>query len=947
MFDHRIPARILSALAGLVLMLPPALLAQKGSGDGMEFNDLLPQDPAVRTGTLPNGLTYYIRANGKPEKRAELRLAVRAGSALEDDSQLGLAHFVEHMAFNGTKNFAKNKLVEYLESIGMRFGADLNAYTSFDQTVYMLQVPTDVQEDIDQGLLILADWAGEVVFEEKEIDAERGVVIEEWRARRSGDSRVGDQHFKVSFMGSRYADRMPIGTKENLETFDYETLRRFYRTWYRPDLMAVVAVGDFDPATMEAAIRKRFSGLAMPKNPVPRPQIDIPVFPATRFSIASDPEASGTSIGINIRHQRVSRNRVGDYVRTLADNMVSQMLSQRLDELRQKADPPFVLAFANAGLSLGNYREFSIDARVREGEYLKGFEALLTEMERVRRYGFTEAELERAKKGTMRGIEQYYAERDKTESGSYAREYVGNFTSEESFPGIEFEYKLYQKYVPQMTLDQINTVARELMKEDNRVVSVSGPDAPTNPMPTETELKQAMAEVLAKSLKPYAEDAVVEKLMSTPPTPGRVVQSRTIDELGVTEWTLSNGVRVVLKPTQFKNDEILLSAYSPGGSSLVPDGDYIAAATATTLVLRGGAGEFDRITLDKFLSDKVAGVSPGIGDLYETMGGSASNEDLETMFQLLYLYATAPRKDPTALLSYKATLQGLLQTKGTRPEQVFGDSVNWISSGRHFRARPWEVSMLNELDLDKSMRIYKERFGDMGDFTFFLVGSFDPQGIKPLVETYLASLPSANRKENWRDVGMRMPEGIIRKEVRKGMEEKSQVQLVYSGKFDFTMENRHKLQSLVEVLRMKLRETLREEKGGVYSPGAGASYSQYPNSEYQIVVFFGCDPNRAEELIGDVESIVSSLMSREVDQEYIEKVKEIQRRERETSLQENRFWLSSLQYYYQNNEAPANLLQYGELYKTLTPALIKEQAKTYLNGKNRMTFILYPENAGK
>lgn len=947
MFGNRVLPRFLAPLAWLLLFLPPVLLAQKGSGDGLELNDLMPRDPAVRTGKLSNGMTYYIRANSKPENRAELRLAVRAGSAQEDDSQLGLAHFVEHMAFNGTKNFQKNHLIEFLESIGMRFGADLNAYTSFDQTVYMLQVPTDVQEDIDKGLLILSDWAGGVLFEDKEIDAERGVVIEEWRARRSGDSRVGDQHFKTVYMGSRYADRLPIGTKENLETFKYETLRRYYKTWYRPDLMAIVAVGDFDPAKMEAAIKKQFSGLTMPSNPVPRPQINIPIFPGTRFSIASDPEASNTSISIDIRHERAARDKVGDYVRSLVDNLVGQMLNQRLDELRQKADPPFVVAFSSVGLGLENYREFSLDARVREGEYLKGFEALLTEIERVRRYGFTQAELDRAKKGTLRGMDQYYAERDKTESGSYAREYVGNFTSDESFPGIEFEYRIYQTYVPQITLEMVNNTARELMKEDNRVVSVSGPESPTNPMPTEAELKMAMAEITSKSVAAYSENAALESLMKTPPTPGRVVEARTVEEIGVTEWKLSNGIRVVLKPTQFKNDEILLSAYSPGGTSLVPDKDYIAAATATTLALRGGVGEFDRITLDKFLSDKVAGVSPGISDLYETMGGSASNADLETMFQLLYLYATSPRKDPTALLSYKSTLQGMLQTRGTRPEQVFADTVGWISSGKHFRARPWELSMLNELDLDKSMQIYRERFSDMGDFTFFLVGSFDPQAIKPLVETYIASLPSTNRKENWRDVGMKTPEGVIEKVVKKGLEEKSQVQIVYSGKFDFSMQNRYKLQSLVEVLRMKLRETLREEKGGVYSPGAGASYSHYPNSEYEIVIFFGCDPNRAEELIGDVNAIVASLMKTEVGQDYIDKVKEIQRRERETSLQENTFWLGSLQYYYQNHEDPRSLLQYGELYKTLTPALIKEEAGRYLTGKNRMTFILYPETGNK
>lgn len=929
------------------LFIVSGLMGQKGTESGMSLDALLPQDPAVRTGKLSNGLTYYIRANAKPEKRAELRLAVRAGSVLENDDQLGLAHFAEHMAFNGTKHFAKNELVEFLESIGMRFGADLNAYTSFDETVYMLQVPTDVKDDLDQGLLILSDWAGGLLMEDKEIEAERGVVIEEWRARRSGDSRVNDQHFRTRFLGSRYADRMPIGTKENLDTFHYETLRSFYRTWYRPDLLAIVAVGDFDPAEMEKQIRERFSKLSMPKNPVTRQQFEIPSHPGTRFSIASDPEASNTSIGFSITLDRVGRDRVGDYRRSLIDNLISMMLNQRLDEIRQQADPPFIFAFSNAGLSLGNYREFSVSARVREGEYKEAMGAIMTEIERIRRFGFTYPELERAKKATMRWIEQVLAEKDKTESGSYAREYVGHFTSDESFPGIEYEYKLYQEFVPKLTLKDVVEVVRELLQNDNRVVTVSGPESASNPMPTEAELRAMISDLMNKHIEPYAEEEALAGLMQNPPAPGRVVETRTIEELGVTEWTLSNGARVVLKPTDFKNDEILLTAYSPGGTSLVPDSDYLPATTATSVVVRGGIGELDRITLDKFLADKVAGISPGIGDLYETMSGSASKEDLETMFQLLYLHATSPRKDSTALLSYKSSLEGMLQTRGTRPEFVFGDSVSWISTGHHYRTRPWETAMLNELDLDRSMRIYGDRFADMGDFTFFLVGSFDPQTLKPLVETYIASLPSTDREETWRDVGIRTPEGVMRTVVRKGLEQKSQVQIVFSGKFDWSMENRYKLQSLVEVFRMKLRETLREEKGGVYSPGAGASYSQFPNSEYKVTVFFGCDPNRAEELISDVESIVAELMSEPVEDEYIEKVKEIQRRERETSLKENRFWLSSLQFYYQNNEEPRNLLAYGELYRTLTPELIREQARTYLNGRNRMTFILYPESMSK
>lgn len=931
-------------LLSAMLFAVPALVAQQGSAIDIGLNDVLPKDPSVRTGVLPNGISYYIRQNDKPEQRAELRLAVNAGSSLEDDSQLGLAHFVEHMAFNGTEHFAKNDLVAFLESIGMRFGADLNAYTSFDETVYMLQLPTDDHAVLEKGLLILADWANGVSFEGEEIDAERGVVIEEWRARRSGDSRVQEDHFKIMFQGSRYADRMPIGTKQNLETFDHETLRRYYKTWYRPDLMAVVAVGDFDPEDMERMIKKQFSSIPAVKEPkAERPEFDIPKLPGTRYSISGDPEASSPSVGLFILHDKVSRTHVSDYRSRLIEGMVSMMLNQRLNEIRQQADPPFIFAGSNAGLTFANHLTFSVNARVADGEYLRGFRSILEEVERVKRHGFTATELDRAKNAMLRSIDQTYAERDKAESRNYAREYVGNFTSDEAFPGIEYEHTLYNTFVPGVTLEEVNRKARELISEDGRVVTVGGPEHEDAPLPMESDLQNVVAEVAASDIEPYSEGDALTTLMDRKPTPGSIVATRKLENLGVTEWTLSNGARVILRPTDFKNDEILMTGYSPGGTSLVSDQDYLAASTAASLMARGGLGEYDRIALDKFLSDKVANVGTGIDNLYETVGGSASNDDLETMFQLLYLNFTAPRKDETAMQSYLSQLRGFLDTRGSRPEQVFSDTVGWVSTGHHFRTRPLTIPMLDELSLDKSYRIYKERFANAGDFTFVFVGSFDPQTIKPMVERYIASLPSTKVKESWKDVGIETPEGNLRKVVRKGLEEKSIVRLVYNGDFDWSMENRHALQSMIEVFRMKLRESLREDKGGVYSPGVGGSYEQYPQSEYQITVSFSCDPHRVDELIGAVEDIVNSMKSKNVDQDYIEKVKEIQKRQRETGLQENSFWLGSLEFYYKNNEDPESLLEYGELYKGVTADMIREQAKTYFDEDNQMTFILMPE----
>ena len=500
--------------------------------------------------------------------------------------------------------------------------------------------------------------------------------------------------------------------------------------------------------------------------------------------------------------------------------------------------------------------------------------------------------------------------------------------------------------MPEVSLSEINEFARELLKTDGRVITAGGPQKEEMDLPDQDDLEEVVEDVMESDIEPYAEEAVAGALMESRPKTGKIVSEKKIEELGVTEWTLSNGARVVLKPTDFKNDEIWLSAYSPGGTSLVADKDFIPAATASTIISQGGIGSFDLNSLNKYLADKVAGASTGIGEMYETASGSSSKKDVETMFQLLYLSFTQPRKDETAFQVYRGQLEGVLQNRGSNPEQVFSDTVSYVSSNYHFRARPWTLQTLNELDLNKSYAVYQDRFADASDFTFFIVGSIDPQTIRPLVETYLASLPSLNRDETWRDIGDETPKGMIKKVVRKGIEEKGQVLMTWTGDFDWSMENRHKFQSMIEVLRMKLRETLREEKGGVYSPGAFGSYELYPESTYELSVFFGCDPHRADELIADVESIIKSLKNEKVDNSYIEKVQEIQRRERETSLQENRFWLNSLQFYYQHEENPVNLLKYGELYKGLNPATIQEQAKKYF-GDNRMTFILLPEGAEK
>ena len=916
--------------------------ATKQEGVDLSLDAMLTTDPAVRVGVLDNGMKYYVRENSRPEGRAELRLAVQAGSILEDDDQRGLAHFVEHMAFNGTENFEKNQMIKYLESIGMRFGADLNAFTSYDMTVYMLQVPSEDEAILNKGLLVLHDWAGGILFEEDAIDDERGVIVEEMRSRLSGDSRVNEDHMKVIYGGTKYADRSPIGTKDILLNSPYEAFRRFYRDWYRPDLMAIVAVGDFDADAVEKEIKSMFSQLENPENPRTRTKFEIPVHNGTRYSIAFDPEATGAGVSVGYKLGLAARETVRDYRQSMIDGIVSGMLNQRFQTLVREEGSPLLFSFGGAGIGLAGARTFTVNGRVKEGRFEDGLKVILTEIERMKRHGFTEQELERQKKSMLVNIDQYYQERDKTESSSYAREYYSNHTSGEAFPGIEVERDLYYKYVPALTLEEVNSHAMKMAGVNGRYITAGGPETDKSGDLSQSDLESVVASVEKSTIDPYMEEAVKGELFTGNPTPGSIMEEKTINDVGVTEWTLSNGMRVVLRPTDFKNNEILMSGYSPGGTSMISDRDYIAAATASGVVSQGGLAGFDQNQLQRYMSDKVAGASASIGELYENLSGSASNEDLELMFQMTHLRFTSPRKDPEALRLLKTQIAANLETSGSNPNQVFGDTMSYVMSGYHLRSKPWTEATLDQLDLDKSYAIYLDRFSNAGDFTLFFVGSFDLETIRPLVEKYLASLPGTSESEKWRNVGRTTPTGDVKRIVRKGLEEKAAVRIVYTGEIDFTMENRFKLRSMVEVLQMKVRETLREEKGGVYSPSAWSSASKYPDAEYQVNVYFGCDPERVDELVADVDKIVASLKNELVEAEYVEKVAEIQRKQRETSLKQNQSWLQSLAFYYRNGEPVTNILTIIDLPDTLTAAMVKETANRYL-AQNRMTFILLPE----
>ncbi|MCL5027655.1 MAG: insulinase family protein [Bacteroidetes bacterium] len=902
-------------------------------------------DNKVTFGKLSNGMTYYLRPNKKPEHRASLRLVVNAGSILEDDDQQGLAHFVEHMGFNGTKNFKKHELIDYLESIGMKFGPEVNAYTSFDETVYMIEVPTDSIQTVEKGLQILGEWAHNVAFEDDEIDKERGVIVEEWRLGRGAWARMRDKQFPILFKNSQYAVRNTIGNKEIIENFKHDVLRRFYKDWYRPDLMAVVAVGDFDKDWMEKTIKDHFSKIPDPQAERERKIYPVPDNTETLYAIATDPEATQNNIGIYYKMEIQPEKTLGDYRRTLIENLYNSMLNSRFQELAQKADPPFIYAMSGNGRFIRSSDVYYLGAMVKDNGIELGLETILREGERVKQFGFTQSELDREKKSMLSRLEQMYNERDKTESSRIINEYVRNFLQDEPSPGIEYEFEMSKQLLPGIKLEEINQLTSKFMPDKNRVVMLNAPEKKGVLIPDEKELSKVIAKVSGEKLTAYEDKVSTQPLVDKIPAGSKVVSEKEIPDLKITEWQLKNGVKVVLKSTDFKNDEVNFQATSPGGTSLASDDAYIPASTASDLVSQSGVGNFDMISLQKMLAGKVVRVYPYLGELSEGLKGSASPKDLETMFQLIYLYFTSPRTDSSAFQSYQSKMKSYLVNRNLSPNAAFQDTLELTLAQYNSRRYPWTEKTLDKMDLGKSIQIYKDRFADASDFTFVFVGNFDKGKIKPLIETYIGGLPSINRKENWKDLNINPPKGVIAKDVKKGIEPKSMVNLTFTGPYEWGYQNNFDLYSMRNVLDIKLREIIREEKGGTYGVWVSSTGQKYPDQEYNISITFGCSPARVNELVDAVLQTIDSLKTTPVDDIYITKVKETQKRSREVDLKDNNFWLNTLQRYYFYDMDLSQIMKDPERTENLSKDAIMNAAQKYFNMDNYVKVVLYPEKS--
>lgn len=906
----------------------------------------MPLDPKVKIGRLPNGLTYYIRENKLPEKRVEMRLVVNAGSVMEDEDQLGLAHFMEHMNFNGTKRFPKNELVSYLQSIGVKFGADLNAYTGFDETVYILPVPSDKPELLNKGLQILEDWAHNALLDSLEIEKERGVVIEEWRLSRGADERMMKQTLPVQYKGSRYAERLPIGTKESLEHFSHAALRRFYKDWYRPDMQAIVIVGDIDASEMEEKIKEMFGDIPAPANPRAREFFPVPDHTETLSVVAKDKETAFPSVEIMFKKDPVPETSIGDYVRYMNRRMFTGMLNNRFREATLKSHPPFVGAGAFYGNSYARTKDaYQLFANTSDTGMARSLYALMEENRRVLLYGFTPAEFELQKKQMQSMYDRIFNEREKEESFKYVDEYVNNFLINEPIPGIEWEYDFVKQYLATVKLEDINKLAALWITKDNMVVTLNAPDKEGVRIPGEEEVKQVLTAVETAKINPIVEKTLASSLMNASLLkPGKIISSKTDEAFGTTTYTLSNGATVVIKSTNFKNDEVLFRTFSKGGHSLVKDADYYSAMNAAAIVTQSGVGNFSAIDLGNMLKGKSTSLSPAISMYSESLNGNTVPKETETLLQLVHLYFTAPRKDADAFESFKTRQKQLYANLGANPQIYFSGEYQKLMTQNHPRGggipKPEDFDKIN---LDRSLQIYKERFANAADFTFVFVGAVNEETIKPLLEKYIGSLPGNTKREKYKDLGIRPPAGKVEKMINKGADPKSMVTMVFTGPAAYTSSDAYALSSLGEIMTIKLTEQLREEKGGVYGVNAMGLLNRVPYTYSTFSITFPCAPENADTLTRAALDEMKKIISSGVSNEDLEKIKEQQKRKLEVDSKQNQFWLNSLFEVYFYGSKPADVLNKPQQISGLTSAMIQQAARKFINMNGFIKVILNPD----
>ena len=935
----------LRLISGAVL-LACACMAQAE----IRLTDPLPLAPEVTVGKLPNGLTYYVKKNARPAQKVELRLVVKAGSILEDDDQQGLAHFTEHMAFNGSTHFKRNELISYLQSIGVKFGADLNAYTSFDETVYVLPIPTNKKENLEKGFLVLEDWAHGLKFNPADINSERGIVLEEARLGKGASDRMNKVLYPKLLNGSRYAERMPIGKESVLKTFKQEAIKRFYKDWYRPDLMAVMVVGDVEPKQAEKLIQQHFGKLKNPAKPRPRLYAEVPQRSQTEAVVITDKEAPDDSVFIRYPIRAAQEPvTIADYRRQMIENLYGQMLSARMQELTQQANPPFIQGGSSMGKLVRGYESFSAYALLGKGGVQPAVDALVQEDERARRFGFSQDELDRARKDMLRNYERAYSERDKSDSAGFVAEYSRNFLEQEAIPGIANELLYAKELLPQVTLQEINeTVAKVIPDQQKKLVVFMGAEPKageaTSSVPTQQQLLDAVAKAEQQKVEPRTEKVLASKLMDGPPAGGSIVSEKLNSAIGVTELTLGNGVRVLLKPTDFKNDQVLMGSTRFGGQSLFGDADIYNARYASAVVGSMGLKDLAPLDLQKVLAGKTVNVGASLGELSEGFGGSASSADVEAMLQLVYLYFNDVRKDAGLYQSFIGKQQDLAKNSMAQPEAVFYDAIQHAMYGDNPRVDGVpRAADFDKVGLDRSLDIFRQRFSSARGMTFIFAGSFELDKIKPLIASYLGTLPVGEVAHAYRDVGMRPVTGVVKKDIYMGSEPKSTISITFNGDVAYSDEQKLTLQALGEVLNLKVIEVLREKMSMIYGGGFETSMGQHPYGHYSVALNLPTGPENVDKVIAAAFAEINKMKADGPSVADLEKVKLNWITRQQKSLRENNYWMNQLMGSVTQGRDPAHILRYEQRVRAITPQAVKLAAQRYLDMHNYVQVVLYPE----
>jgi len=917
----------------LFVLLMPALPAMA------QLSTPITNDGDVRTGTLPNGFTYYIRKNTEPQKRAIFYLVNKVGSVLEDDNQRGLAHFIEHMGFDGTVNYPKNQLIDYLQKSGVRFGADVNAYTSFDQTVYQLPIPTDDPEVVKNGVQILYDWAQGALLIPADIEKERDVVLEEKRMRMGAAQRVYEQTLPIIFKNSRYADRLPIGTDEVLNNVKPEALQQFYHDWYRPDLQALIAVGDFDPGAMEKMVRQKFSALKNPPHERPRETYSVPL-ETSNTAIITDKEYTATTAELLFMHGRQALAIEGDYVKYITRSLFNIMMQNRFRELNKQPG----VQFTNAQVVITNYpgdvEALRLSVTANPGQVESALKAVWRENIRAIKFGFTQAEFKRAE--NIFHSAKYYGVKlkDKATSLTYVNRYMQSFLTGDAMPDQDTELKLTEAYLPRISFNSISNIWKEYTTRSIRYIIIAAPEAEKARLPDTATVKKWIVDVVHEDIQPYADSVVSESpIMAKIKDKGKVTQKQVFDKVDVTELTLSNGVKVILKPTDFGNQNIVFTAFAPGGTSVYRNADFPSAIAAVPVVAGAGVGDMNSIQLLKLLENKSVTVTPYVTAHTQGINGSCYPQTAEMAMQLINLYFTQPRKDTASFNEYITKYNLNRKNRVITANSIYNDTLNNVM-GRVRHGTPG----IKSVTLDKAYQIYQERFADASNFTFVFVGKLSVHEMTNLAEKYLGSLPSTYQHEQAKDTKDYIASGIIKRTIYAGTDNKAVVNLVMSGDYEFKIENNVQFNALTEALQIKLIERLRQQESGIYSTNVSIQFTRQPVQRYTLTINFTCAPEHVEQLIADALDEVNKVKSNGPEDVDIQKYKTAYDRNLETQLKANTFWLIYLTGQYENHTDVADVLNYKNIVDNLTKTQLRDFAARYLSGNNFAQVVLMPES---